>query len=129
MTDQKRLTDEQVQAIAAAVAEELKKVAEELRQASAPSDLDWSAIEVPQRAEHKYRPQSGKLSARALAQLEVIANLRYSGSLGSVLLTAAYKYLASCWPGHLADLKVLAAREGITPEEAFERLLKGELSP
>ena len=91
-------------------------------------DCDWSKVSIPKPSRTQSRPQSGELSDLDWAKLVVSTALIHK-SQAAVLQTAVLTYLDRNWPKHLERLHVLAQGEGISIEEAFEKIVKGELEP
>lgn len=109
------MSPEDIDAIAVAVADKLSQSAE---------DLDWSKISVPQSAQP--RPQCAKLNDVRMAKLLAVARLGYDNAMAQVLRTAIEIYLRQVWPKYVKDMRAIAAKEGITAEEVFMKIVKGD---
>lgn len=112
------MTPQEIEAIAAAVAEKLKPDQ---------VDLDWSQVEYPKASQP--RPQCAKLDDRKMAMLLVCGAIRYDNAMAQVIRTAVEMYLVRKWPSYIDDLKAIAARERMTPEGVFTAIVKGDLKP
>lgn len=70
----------------------------------------------------------GELSDLDVAWLSVAASLLHK-SQAQVLQTAVITYLTRNRSDHLARLHIIANREGVSIEEAFAKILSGDLEP
>lgn len=91
-------------------------------------DCDWSKVNLPKASEAQLRPNVGMLSDLDWAKLQVKRAL-IKKSVGAILQTAVITYVQRTWSADLERLHVLANREGLTIEEAFERIVSGQLEP
>jgi hypothetical protein len=91
-------------------------------------DCDWSKIELPKPTDAQLRPNAGKLSDLDWAKLQVKGAL-INKSIGAILQTAVITYVQRTWPADLERLHIVANRERISIEEAFERIARGQLEP
>ncbi|HEY9737567.1 MAG TPA: hypothetical protein V6D06_14835 [Trichocoleus sp.] len=91
-------------------------------------DCDWSKVTLPKPSRTQARPPVGELSDLDWAKLFVASKLIHK-SVASVLQTAVVTYLNRNWGNHLERLHIIANREKISIEEAFEKIAKGELEP
>ena len=89
-------------------------------------DCDWSKVSIPKPSKTQARPQSGEVSDLDWAKLMVTGELIKKSS-AQIMQTALLTYLNRNWPKHLERLHVVANRENIAIEQAFERILSGEL--
>ncbi|MBD2261397.1 hypothetical protein [Pseudanabaena sp. FACHB-2040] len=91
-------------------------------------DCDWSKVTLPRPSKAQSRPSIGELSDLDWAKLMVVSKLIHK-SIASVLQTAVITYLNRNWHNHLERLHIVANRENISIEEAFEKIVKEELEP
>jgi len=118
------LTPEDITAIAAEV---VRLQAEQQKQQPPLDDLDWSLITLPTVSASQRRPECGKLGESTLLMLIVLAAVEYDGSMAQLIKTAAQMYLKGKWGCGIKKLKPIAAREGVTVEEAINRIASGAL--
>lgn len=91
-------------------------------------DCDYSQMKLPKPTKAQQRPSVGELSDLDVAWAAVAAALLHK-SQAQVLQTAVITYLSRNRQDHLARLHIVANREGISIEEAFVKILSGELKP
>lgn len=91
-------------------------------------DCDYSRMKLPKPTRAQARPSVGELSDLDVAKLVVGAALK-NKSQAAVLQTAVLTYISRTWPNDLERLHIVANREGIAIEEAFTKILNGELEP
>lgn len=115
--------------------EELKRLAEllaeKLQQKNPPAfpadgEVDWRKVLLPKFKNR--RIQVSNLDAWAFAWLKVVA-LLINKPLAAIAQTAMLTYINRNMKSHLARLHVVAAREGISLEEAVEGILSGKIKP
>ena len=105
--------------------QEVVRLADQKRQEHE-SELDWSGIDLPQG--NGRIPQSGLINGKDLVQFRVICKLL--GKTGAqVVQTAVITYLRRNWKEHLKMLDFVAAREGLSREEALKQIFLKELEP
>lgn len=111
-----------------AIAQEVVRL---LREESADSDrLDWSQIRFPEFTAGQRRPESSNLEGMAAFKLVVLATLNYGGgSMAQLVRTAIALYVKAKWECGVDNARVIAAREGLTVEEALSRIADGSLKP
>lgn len=85
--------------------------------------MDWSKVDLPDVKPTRF--QCGELSRLDHWKM-VVASKLLKKSIAAMIQTAVYTYLAKNWEEHEKRLIVEAAREGITPEEMFVKLLSEE---
>lgn len=85
--------------------------------------MDWSKVRLPN--PKNARPQVGELGDLDYWKL-VVASKLVKKSMAAMLQTAVYTYLTRAWEQHEARLTIEANREGISPEEMFQRLVNEE---
>lgn len=111
-----------------AIAEEVVRLQSERNRQHPPlDDLDWGAIELPKVTANQRRPECGKLGESTLLMLIVLAAVEYDGSMAQMIKTAAQMYLKAKWQCGIEKLRPIAAREGISVEDAISRIANGTL--
>lgn len=110
----------------AAIAQEVVRL---LREDSSGEDIDWGKIRFPEFTAGQKRPESSNLEGMAAFKLVVLAVLNYGGSMAQLVRTAIALYVKAKWQCGLDNAKVIAAREGLSVEEALNRLADGTLKP
>lgn len=111
------MTPDEIEAIARAVAKELK--------AAEPDSIDWGAVKLTKPANP--RPQCGKLDDATWFKLQAIAAKSYEGSMAGVIKTAVMCYIRQKWARHCEDFQAIAAREEMSIEECLSQIVSGDL--
>lgn len=121
------MTEEEMQRIADLVAARLTESAQQKAPpAAADGEIDWRLVKIPKFGSR--RIQTAKLDHHSLAWLKVVA-LLLDKNLATMVQTAILTYLNRNKRSHLDRLHTVATREGVTLEEAVEKILSGEIKP
>jgi len=114
-----------------AIAQEVVRLLREEGQSPSRDDgaIDWSQVRFPKFTAGQTRPESSNLEGMAAFKLVVLAVLNYGGSMAQLVRTAIAMYVKAKWQCGIDNARVLAAREGITVEEALSRIADGTLKP
>lgn len=87
--------------------------------------IDWGRVNIPEAKARKIN-QSGWLSAKDYVWLAVVGKL-LKKTVAQVLQTAVLTYLRRNTVEHLQVLDFIANREGISREEAIEKIYRDEI--